>query len=347
MNESPYDYLIITNLPAFYKINLYNQLSKKLKIKVIFISRSSSIRTSDFSKGEMKFDHAFLFENSYEDRNKLISFFKLAKLLLSASYKRLIAPGWELIELIPLIFLLPTPKNCIQIESSIIETKSTGLLWYIKKLLLRNIGHAFPSGVLQKRILEQAKYFGQVHVTNGVGIPSRVCNREVKDPSLVYAPKYLYVGRVSEEKNLTFLIEQFNENGKTLTIAGDGPLLCELKLLASQNISFLGYVDNEQLSAVYKEHDVFILPSSSEPWGLVVDEALWFGLPVVVSENVGCLEDLVVKPMTGTVFKLNNQVSFNNALFEIENNYSIYCTNVQSIDFDERDQRQINAYQIS
>ncbi|MBB1274710.1 glycosyltransferase family 4 protein [Psychromonas sp. SR45-3] len=311
------------------------------------MSSSSSIRSSDFSQGEMQFEHVFLFSNSYEKRNKFLSFMKLSKILFFTNYNRLIVPGWELIELIPLIFLLPTSKNCIQLESSIIETKSTGILWFIKKLILKNIGHAFPSGVLQTKILQQANYSGKIHLTKGVGIPSRTSSRAVKNFIVNNKLNYLYVGRVSEEKNLKYLVDKFNDNGKSLTIAGDGPLLNELRLSANPNISFLGYINNEELSVVYKEHDVFILPSYSEPWGLVIDEALWFGLPVVVSENVGCLEDLVINPVTGIVFKLNDQISFDNALSEIESSYAKYCRNVNSINFEARDEEQISAYRIS
>ncbi|MGK0254834.1 MAG: glycosyltransferase involved in cell wall biosynthesis [Mariniflexile sp.] len=339
-----YDYIIVTNLPAFYKINLYNQLAKKLKIKVIFMSASSAIRAGDFSKGDMKFDHVFLSDKNYEERNKLLMFVRVAYILFSSRYKRIVFPGWELVELIPLIFLLPTKKNGLLLESSIIETKSTGLLWFLKKLIMKNMGHAFPSGNLQNKILQRANYSGEVHITHGVGIPNRLTKRAFNLDVIKNDCKYLYVGRVASEKNLQYLVKMFNDNGKRLTIAGNGPLLDELKLLAESNITFLGYVNNEELAGVYKSHDVFILPSYSEPWGLVVDEALWFGLPVVVSCNVGCSEDLVIKENTGTIFKLDDDSSFTKALFEVESNYSKYKSNVMAIDFNKRDQEQIDSY---
>ncbi|MEY0436502.1 glycosyltransferase [Providencia huaxiensis] len=343
MNDN-YDYIIFTNLPAFYKINLYNQLAKKLKIKVVFMSASSSIRPDDFTCGDMAFEHVFLSDNVYEKRNKFLVFMKVMKILFSSRYKMLLFPGWELVELIPFMLLLQTNKNGILLESSIVETRSTGLLWLLKKIIIKNMGHAFPSGHLQHKILELAGYPGCVHVTHGVGIAKRSKDRITSLSIVPNQFNYLYVGRVSAEKNLKYLIEMFNCNGKKLTIVGDGPLMDELKLIAKQNVTFLGYVNNEQLADVYRSHDIFILPSNSEPWGLVIDEALWFGLPVVVSCNVGCSEDLVIKEKTGSVFVLNNDVSFNNALSDVELNYSKYKKNVMKIDFDRRDQDQINAY---
>jgi glycosyltransferase involved in cell wall biosynthesis len=346
MAVNEYDYIIVTNLPAFYKINLYNKLAKKIKIKVIFMSASSSIRADDFSKGDMQFEHEFLSANNYEKRNKLLSFIKTTVILATCKYKRIVFPGWELAELIPLMFLLPTKKNGLILESSIVETKSSGLLWFLKKLIMKNMGHAFPSGELQEEILQRAHYSGVVHITHGVGIPSRIDERTFGSNVLPSVFKYLYVGRVSAEKNLTFLVRMFNENGKKLTIAGNGPLLNELKLLAQSNITFLGYVNNIELADVYKRHAIFVLPSYSEPWGLVVDEALWFGLPVVVSCNVGCSEDLVVKPNTGTVFEVDDEGSFIKALLDVELNYSKYKSNVMAIDFNKRDQEQIDSYMV-
>lgn len=344
MNVDTYDYIIFTNLPAFYKINLYNELAKKIKIKVVFMSNSSSIRDNDFSKGDMLFDHAYLSFNDYEKRNKLLSFIKVSLILSKCKYRRILFPGWELVELIPLMFLLPTNKNGLLLESSIIETKSSGVLWYLKKLIMKNMGHAFPSGYLQNKILQQAGYSGEVHITHGVGIPSRLAERKKVISDKTDEFRYLYVGRIAPEKNIKFLIKTFNKNGKKLNIVGEGPLVNELKQLAQSNITFLGYVNNNELMDVYKCHDIFVLPSCSEPWGLVVDEALWNGLPVIVSCNVGCAQDLVVTPRTGRVFELNNESSFTDVLFDVESNYSDYRNNVMSIDFNKRDQEQVDSY---
>ena len=149
---------------------------------------------------------------------------------------------------------------------------------------------------------------------------------------------------MEECKNLDFLIDEFNKNRKWLTIAGKGELEQQLKAKAKDNIHFVGFVENEKLGTVYQDHDIFILPSRSEPWGLVVEEAVYWGLPVIVSDRVGSYRDMVENPKTGLVFELDNRDSFNNALKEIENNYSFYKENVDRFDFDKRDKCQVNAY---
>jgi len=124
---------------------------------------------------------------------------------------------------------------------------------------------------------------------------------------------FLYVGRVVECKNLQILfdafVKQFAENDNVrLTIVGDGNLLpiYKQKYGNNTNICFAGKRHGAALIAQYHNADVFILPSSYEPWGLVVNEAMSSGLPVIVSDRVGAAFDLVEGHNTGFVFRHDN-----------------------------------------
>jgi len=127
----------------------------------------------------------------------------------------------------------------------------------------------------------------------------------------------LYVGRFVTEKNLFSLlsaIEKLKNNDSypfKLLLVGGGDLEISLK----EEINHSG-LDNEvilvpfqgfnKLSMFYTAADLFVLPSSFEPWGLVVNEAMNFNLPVVVSDRVGCANSLVKDGCNGYVFSLNN-----------------------------------------
>jgi glycosyltransferase involved in cell wall biosynthesis len=71
-------------------------------------------------------------------------------------------------------------------------------------------------------------------------------------------------------------------------------------------ISFLGSKSLEEISALYQSCTALVLPSHSEPWGLVVNEALSYGCPVVVSSACGCVPDLVREGLTGFAFEVGN-----------------------------------------
>jgi glycosyltransferase involved in cell wall biosynthesis len=92
-----------------------------------------------------------------------------------------------------------------------------------------------------------------------------------------------------------------------LVIAGDGPereklsgLITALHLNGSVRLA--GFVQYDGLPALYARAGAFILPSVSEPWGLVVNEAMAAGLPVLVSKRCGCAPDLVEEGRNGFTF---------------------------------------------
>jgi glycosyltransferase involved in cell wall biosynthesis len=89
-------------------------------------------------------------------------------------------------------------------------------------------------------------------------------------------------------------------------VAGDGPLRSELESYVKAYhlpVRFSGFLNQSQLPRAYAAADVLVLPSDgSETWGLVVNEAMASGLPVIVSDAVGCGPDLVLPERTGDVF---------------------------------------------
>ena len=67
-------------------------------------------------------------------------------------------------------------------------------------------------------------------------------------------------------------------------------------------VRFCGFLNQTELPKAYVAADAFVLPSSYEPWGLVVNEAMCFGLPVIVSDRVGAAPDLVHKGSNGYIY---------------------------------------------
>jgi glycosyltransferase involved in cell wall biosynthesis len=95
--------------------------------------------------------------------------------------------------------------------------------------------------------------------------------------------------------------------GARLNIAGSGVLADELKRRAGElglesAVMFLGTKSPDDIGRLLMESDVMVLPSHTEPWGLVVNEALSYGCPVVVSHICGCVPELVRDGVTGYSF---------------------------------------------
>ncbi|EST88114.1 hypothetical protein ECA0157_05317, partial [Escherichia coli ECA-0157] len=133
-HRKQYDAVFLTNVPAFYKVNLFNEIQKNKDIFVIFVSDKSKIRNEDFYSYDFAFDHFFLNEENFEERSKIKTLFNLLRVLRTISYKKIIYSGWEVKEVTLAALFNKREKNAIVIESSIIETKKTGLTWLLKKI---------------------------------------------------------------------------------------------------------------------------------------------------------------------------------------------------------------------
>lgn len=125
---------------------------------------------------------------------------------------------------------------------------------------------------------------------------------------------FIYVGQLIERKGVANLLlafknfEYFNPNWG-LVIVGYGKQEQELKELVQKleikNVNFLGNIEQYSLPKIYTACDCLVLPSSEEVWGLVVNEALYSGLKVIVSDKCGCVPDLVKEGINGYSFKVN------------------------------------------
>lgn len=333
-----YNILFVTNIPSFYKLNLYNSIAKKKKVMVIFTGTGADGRNDDFYRGNKNFD--FLFLNG----SVLMKTLRMIKVLQKLRYDELVVGGWDTLMMLVAPFFSDRLKNSVVVESSIHESNVHGVKAWIKKAFLRRISCAYVPGISNEKLMHALDFKGKIVQTKGVGVfnyipqPPLVKRNEVK--------KFLYVGRLIEVKNLKFLIETFNDLPLLeLTIAGFGELEGELKAIAKNNVHFVGAVDNTKLPQVYQSHDVFVLPSKSEPWGLVVEEALNNGLPVIVSERVGCQEAIVNKD-NGLVFKYDDKDGFRKAVLKMTelDYYNQLRENISKYDFERIEQEQVNCY---
>ncbi len=124
---------------------------------------------------------------------------------------------------------------------------------------------------------------------------------------------FLSSGRFVEKKNFDFLLRSYAAYVKNVkkpwgfVLLGDGPLRKDFEKIA-RNLSvgsllkMPGFIQYEQLPIYYGLAKSFILPSSMDQWGLVVNEAMASGLPVLVSNCCGCSFDLVQEGKNGWSF---------------------------------------------
>jgi glycosyltransferase involved in cell wall biosynthesis len=139
--------------------------------------------------------------------------------------------------------------------------------------------------------------------------------------------KFLYIGRLAVEKGLHDLLDAFRHVQEQLpeaklNIVGSGFLDGELRertrrLGLESAVAFLGAKGPEEIGQLLTTSTALILPSHFEPWGLVVNEALSYGCPVVASNICGCTPELVLDGVTGYSFPAGDVQALGGAMIAV------------------------------
>lgn len=329
--------IVITNLPSFYKINLYNEINRRCPLLVIYTGDHAEGRNKDFYHGKMEFQHIFLRSNG------LLRLFQLLGLLRKHKHRELILSGWDSLPLWIAAICSPKRRNAVVVESSYHESTTKGLKGFVKRRFIGRISKVYASGKAQRKITDDLGFKGETIITRGVGIFNYIAQPRFSPRQEVR--NFLYVGRLTHVKNLEYLIAKFNHHPELrLQIIGFGELEANLRQMAHDNIEFLGAIDNKELGSYYQACDVFVLASLSEAWGLVVEEALNNGTPVMVSDKVGCAEEIVTRER-GVIFSLSPD-GFEEQLAKIcdIDTYNNMRRAIATMDFASIEQRQVDCY---
>ena len=227
-------------------------------------------------------------------------------------------PGWSApYALLVLSWCLSTQTPAVLMsESTPLDMRAAFQTDRLKRRLLRLYAAALVGGARQAEYLRQlgfptcATFLGYDVVDNAhferpqCGTGAAPSNRR----------SFLVCCRFVPVKNLGRLLAAYaryrqlaGKEAWELVVVGDGPERSRLLRLSRELeldgcVRFPGSIQYEELPAVYGQAGAFILPSVSEPWGLVVNEAITAGLPVLISNRCDCAPDLVEERGNGFTF---------------------------------------------
>ncbi len=136
-----------------------------------------------------------------------------------------------------------------------------------------------------------------------------------------YRPAILYVSKFMRRKHPDHLVQaakRLSAEGLDfdLVLAGNGEMQAELEQLTRDlpHVVMPGFINQQEMPTLLGACDIFVLPSEDEPWGLIVNEAMCAGLPVVASSEVGCSVDLIEDGGNGQTFRAGDVDGLTNAL---------------------------------
>ena len=224
--------------------------------------------------------------------------------------------------------------NVLMFDSTAIDLARNTLREKIKAWTARSFFQkAFVSGkrsavYLQSLSGETLPFEEGYDVVDNAFFASRVAEIRSNDKREEQRGSFLFVGRLAEVKNLPVLFDayrSYKQNGghRNLEIVGHGLMESSLKASVKrvgleESIQFHGFQSYDSIPEWYARAACLILPSLSEPWGLVVNEAMASGLPVIVSDRCGCVDDLVVDSVNGYIFSAEDADSLTTRMFTFD-----------------------------
>ena len=317
----------ITWWPAPYWIDRFNHLAAQsgIDLEVCFLSAGSSLQEWNIEKERWQFNYRVI-----KNQSRTSGYFR---------------PQWEVPNPMPLISgnfdltIMPYADvsclaaaamlSCVQrpyilfVANTIWDDRNTNTVKeMLKKIIFRRAAAIFATGPAQQKYAMQ--YGVDTNKTYEIGNPSVAYSDPVEQDMKDELKRVhgfggeiviLYVGRLSEEKGLLTLLDAVaNVKGKMnsslrIVLAGAGHQASVLQKFSEARglqVTFTGFLQKDELATYYLMADIFVLPSQSEPWGLVVNEAMHFALPVIVSDRVGAVPSLLEDEKNGLVFQSGN-----------------------------------------
>ena len=300
---------------------------------LIEFGRTSDIYQWEYQETEIPYQRIILSEKSAQSQSP----FNLSRLLFR-ELKRidpdlLVINGYAQLGMLSASIWSRLYQKSAIICSESKEDDAPRFWWLelVKSWIIKGFNAALVGGQSHKHYLRKlgmdpdAIFLGYDVVDNSTFHPDKIKHL----PNPLERPYFLAINRFVPKKNLLFLLsayaayyQQAGGDCWNLVLCGDGQLRPQIEeqisKLGLQNLVHLpGFLQQDELLPYFAHAGCFIHASTTEQWGLVVNEAMAAGLAVLVSNRCGCFEDLVVEGVNGFGFDPQNSQQLTNLMLTI------------------------------
>jgi 1,2-diacylglycerol 3-alpha-glucosyltransferase len=318
--------VILTEIVSPYRIPLFNELAKHpdIDLHVIFLAETDpGLRQWQVYKEEIRFPHEILpsWRKRIGSYNVLFNR-GVGRALKSASPNVILCGGYNYVASWQALSWARTHRTPFLLwsESNLRDLRSGhSLVEFLKNEFIRRCAGFIVPGqsacqYLQSRKVKDDRIFTAPNAVDNALFAAAAVEarrREAQFRAQCGLPdRYiLFVGRLVEEKGIFDLLSAYAKLDTQLrrevglVFVGDGAwcerLQQQAKSISPGVVKFPGFAQREHLGTYYALAEMMILPTYTDPWGLVVNEAMACGLPVIVSRVAGCAADLVKDQWNG------------------------------------------------
>lgn len=293
--------LIITVAPAPYKVDFYNQLSQFCNLTVVFEGEKCAWRQFNWIDYK-KWRFRYIFLKEYLKRRYVD--FKISSLIDKNKYDVIIITAYYTWTGQFALYLLKSRKieYWFETDGAFIPSKESAIKRLYKRLLIKGAAkYLSPSETTDAYLMH---YGASKESINRYPFASTFDSEIAKSPlqkadKKIIKNKYgikedkiiIAVGQFIRRKGFDVLIKAIGQLGRSeigCYIIGGEPTSEYLELIDSvgaKNIHFIKFLGRDTLSEYYRASDVFVLPTREDIWGLVINEAMSNGLPVITTNK--------------------------------------------------------------
>lgn len=298
--------LYFTNIPSPYRVEFFNQINKKCETTVLF----------NYDKKEKYRNNKWYENNNYDFKCINLSkfgLFQLNKILNETKYENVIIGTYASLNAALLIFLLKIKKIkfFINADGGIVPEKETIISKFLKKFFITKADFYLSSGNETNKYLT---YYGADKSKIYLYPFSSLKQEDILKKPISYEEKlkirkkkgynykkiFISVGSFIYRKGYDIFldaIKDFENDDVCFIIVGGGEektkYLNYINENKIKNLYLIDFCSKEEIFEFYKMSDVFFFPSREDIWGLVINEAMACGLPIISSNKVVASKELL------------------------------------------------------
>lgn len=326
--------LFTTNTPASYRVDFFNELGKMCDLTVLFETQHDKSRDKKWASNNYKNFRAIFLKGIQKGEADAVCFDILK--YLNRTYDAIIIGAYhtptariaiEYMKMKRIPFIISSDGGFVKEENK--------LKYWIKKHYISAADGWLSTG---KATTEYLCHYGARKSDVELYPFTSVCaNRVLREPVPVEEKStlrsllgmsekqiYISVGQFIYRKGFDLLLNAAKEMDRSMGvyIVGGTPTQEYLELVnryGLTNVHFVGFMGKEELARYYKAADVFVLPTREDIWGLVVNEAMGYGLPVITTDRCVAGLEMVNNGQNGFIVPVDTVKELKDAMMRIVN----------------------------